>query len=96
MIVDKISESIIYTYQVSHVIYTIIHSVSPDILINFFQCLIQLTVHTGARTPAEPIWTWHTVPLSERESDQITSISFVIIIYTVLIMLIGNPMVKEL
>jgi len=31
-----------------------------DILINLFQCLAPLTVHTGARTPTESIRTWHT------------------------------------
>ena len=29
-------------------------------LINLFQCPILLAVHTGARTPDEPIQTWHT------------------------------------
>jgi len=31
-------------------------------------------------TPAEPIRTWHRIPLSERESDQITSVSDVTIV----------------
>ena len=48
-------------YRASHVIYIIINKlVPPDILINLFQYPIQLAVHTGARTPAEPIRTWHT------------------------------------
>ena len=55
-------------------------SISFAILINLLHYPILLVVYTKASTPAEPIRTWHTGELSERESDQITNIPIVIIV----------------
>ena len=49
-----------------------------DILIIHFQCHIPLAVYTGAHTLVELIYLW--VPLSERESDQITQVPDTIIV----------------
>ena len=67
-----------------YVIYTIITISTTGILINLFECLIHWQFIPKPVLQPNPSEHDMRVPLSERESDQITSISDVTIIYDVL------------
>ena len=77
-------------YQASHVIYTIIKSVSPDILINLFQCPIPLEVHIEPVLQSNPSEHGIRVLLFERESDQIAIVPDVNIIGLLNVSCIGS------
>ena len=82
---NKYNRTVIYMYRANYGIYTIITINITRFLINLFQCLIPLAVYTRAALWSNPSGHGIRVTLFEQESDQITSIPDVTIVYTILL-----------